>query len=80
MSTITIDSSGRVVFLWDDRLRALFDLGEASICRASHVEPTPEAKWTADLSPVGGPVLGPYDLRCDALAAEAEWLERNILT
>ena len=55
-------------------------LGAARTVRASHVEPAPGGGWTADLSPVGGPVLGPYPLRSAALAAEADWLTRNLLT
>jgi hypothetical protein len=30
------------------------------------------------MSPVGGPVLGPFRLRRDALAAEVAWLERKL--
>ena len=56
------------------------DIGEQTVARASHVEPADGGGWTADLSPVGGPVLGPYPLRSAALAAEAEWLTRNLLT
>jgi len=33
--------------------------------------------WTADMAPVGGPLLGPFKLRADALAAEREWLSRT---
>ena len=61
----------------------LIDAGEIGACttvRASHVEPAPGGGWTADLSPSGGPVLGPFPLRSGALAAEAEWLTRNLLT
>ncbi|MFH5806907.1 hypothetical protein [Alienimonas sp. DA493] len=55
-------------------------LGAASVVRASHVEPAPGGGWTADLSPVGGPTLGPFPLRSAALAAEADWLTRHRLT
>ena len=54
-------------------------LGPCSVTRASHVEPADDGGWTADLSPIGGPVLGPFPLRSAALAAEAEWLVRNRL-
>ncbi|QDT16549.1 hypothetical protein [Alienimonas californiensis] len=55
-------------------------LGAASVVRASHVEPAPGGGWTADLSPSGGPALGPFPLRSEALTAEADWLTRHRLT
>ena len=54
-------------------------LGSVSIQRGSHVEPNANGEWTADLSPVGGPVLGPFTKRSAALAAEVRWLERHWL-
>ena len=54
-------------------------LGSTQIMRASHVEPTPEGRWAADLRPVNGPMLGPFMLRSQALAAEQIWLEANWL-
>ena len=36
-------------------------------------------KWQADMGPVGGPILSPFDTRQEALAAEHKWLEANIL-
>lgn len=54
-------------------------LGLATIRRASHVEPTADGYWTADLSPVGGPVLGPYRKRAAALKAEIRWLNAHAL-
>ena len=37
------------------------------------------AKWWADLLPVGGPVLGPFDTNTEALNAEVAYLkEHNI--
>ena len=55
-------------------------LGQLSIRRGSHVEPTPDGQWQADLAPVSGPLLGPFSCRSDALAAEAAWLEANWLS
>ena len=52
-------------------------LGRLHIDRASHVEPDGEGRWRADLGPVGGPVIGPFDRRSEALAAEANWLARH---
>jgi len=54
--------------------------GQLLIRRGSHVEPTVEGNWTADLSPVGGPVLGPFSTRTEALNAEITWLGDNWLT
>lgn len=50
-------------------------LGRVTIRRGSHVEPNASGQWTADLSPVGGPVLGPFARRTEALDAERQWLE-----
>ena len=54
-------------------------LGLLKISRGSLVEPTSDGHWTADLSPVNGPVLGPYRSRREALAAERQWLEAHWL-
>lgn len=49
-------------------------LGALSIRRAGRVEPDAAGRWHADLSPCGGPTLGPFALRSEALAAELAWL------
>ncbi|MEZ5941200.1 MAG: hypothetical protein R3C18_07400 [Planctomycetaceae bacterium] len=56
------------------------EIGEASIRRGSHVEPMRDGRWTADLSPVHGPLLGPFPTRSEALDAEVEWLLEHWLT
>ncbi len=48
--------------------------GRPQIRRASHVEPDDKGRWTADLSPVDGPMLGPFDKRSEAIDAELEML------
>ena len=58
----------------------LTQLGRPKIHRGSHVEPSDAGRWTADLSPVDGPVLGPFDCRSQALAAEVRWLKEHWLT
>lgn len=66
----------------DGTIQAIYDeaidlstIGAVNIRRASHVEPATDGPgWTADLTPVGGPVLGPFAKRSAALAAEIEWL------
>ena len=57
----------------------LSELGRISITRASHVEANSVGKWIADLSPVDGPKLGPFERRTDALKAEVNWLRKNWL-
>ena len=54
-------------------VRALYS--EALDHRASTVEPDAAGCWWADLGPSGGPVLGPFGRRSEALAAEVRWLE-----
>ena len=77
--TIIITPSGNARHIYNDKLQELGDaLGSSTTKRASHVEPAGN-KWTADLSPVDGPVLGPYDTRAEALYWEVDYLEtRNI--
>jgi hypothetical protein len=70
---------GTVCFIYDERLD-LACLGPLQIRRASHVEPDEDGRWWSDLSPAAGPVLGPFERRSDALAAEAAWLESHVLT
>lgn len=79
MATIQIGTDGQMKFIWSDKLAPLFNDGRGTIRRASHVEPTAAGKWTADMAPVNGPVLGPYDTRGEALAAETKWIEENVL-
>lgn len=74
---VAIKPDGEVSFIYDDRLAGLLDEGEAVTRRASYVEPCGKG-WTADLVPVNGPVLGPFKLREDALAAERQWLLENL--
>ena len=64
--------------IYDEAL-PLSKLGKLTITRASHVEPNLVGKWNADLSPVAGPTLGPFENRTDALAAEVAWLRNNWL-
>lgn len=75
---LRIHKSGVVDAIHDDR----FDwrmLGDLKIKRASHVEPDENNNWWADLSPINGPVLGPFSMRNDALNAEIAWLHEHIL-
>lgn len=73
--TINIEQDGVIEFVWDDSLESLRDEGKARIVRASHVEPTEDGRWIADM--IGGPVLGSFSTRGEALAAEREWLKKH---
>ena len=75
---ICVDSQGVIRCLYDEALD-LTELGSLAIERGSHVEPTSEGAWLADLSPVNGPCLGPFQARSLALAAERAWLETHWL-
>ena len=75
---IVITPDGTMKCLYGEELD-LHALGQLEIQRGSHVEPTDDGQWTADLSPVNGPVLGPFPNRSEALDAEREWLEQNWL-
>lgn len=76
---ISADEQGRLTFIYSDELAELFGLGKSETKRASHVEPAGDNQWTADMAPVGGPVLGPFNCRQDALDAEHVWIETNVL-
>jgi hypothetical protein len=71
---LVVGPTGRVRALYTEELD-LAEFGSLVITRASHVEPGCDGRWSADLRPVGGPVLGPFDRRGQALDAEQAWLE-----
>ena len=75
---LVVQSGGTVHCLYGEELD-LPQLGRLAIARGSHVEPTATGEWTADMSPVTGPVLGPFPSRSDALTAERQWLEQHWL-
>lgn len=73
--TVRIRANGDMRFIWSDELAPLADSGVATTRRVSNVEQAgPGQGWTADMSPVDGPELGPFRLRRDALSAEQAWL------
>ena len=79
MSKILISDTGVVSFIYADELRGILKQGVSDIKRASTVEPDASGGWSADLSPVFGPILGSFETRSEALSAEVKWLENNRL-
>jgi len=76
---ILIDPSGGIRAIYSDDLAELLAEGRSTVRRASHVEPASGGGWTADMGPVDGPILGPYQTRTEALKAETDWLmEHNV--
>ena len=72
---LVITPGGELRFIYNDDLQPMLGLGSPNVTRASFVEPTADGQWTADMSPVGGGVLGPYRLRSEALADEVAYLK-----
>jgi hypothetical protein len=75
---LVVEPGGRVRCLYGEAVD-LAALGALTIRRASHVEPDAEGAWWADLAPLGGPRLGPFARRSQALDAEVAWLEEHWL-
>ena len=71
---VGVDGMARCIY---DEALDLREIGTLKITRASHVEPDRDGYWFADMGPVDGPVLGPYESRTEALGAEREWLARR---
>ena len=70
---LVVAADGVARCIYDEALD-LREIGTLKITRASHVEPDAEGYWWADMGPVGGPVLGAFRIRSEALGAEREWL------
>jgi hypothetical protein len=75
---LIVEPTGRVRALYTEEMD-LAALGRPEIRRASHLEPGLGGCWSADLRPIGGPVLGPFERRSQALEAEHAWLEAHWL-
>ncbi len=77
MTSLSISPDGRATCIYTEDID-LYAIGNVVITRASSVEPDKLGRWWADLSPVGGPILGPFRLRSEALAAEVVWLDQRL--
>ncbi len=75
---LVIAANGQVRGVFGEEID-LAALGPPRITRASHVEPDDDGRWFADLDPVGGPNLGPFERRSEALDEEVAWLNANWL-
>ena len=74
---LVVAAGGGVRCIYDEALD-LREIGKLQTTRASHVEPDRDGYWWADMGPVGGPVLGPYGSRSEALGAEREWVAARV--
>jgi len=76
---IKINPDGTAVMIYTEDIDVA-EIGDVrSITRVSTVEPTSGNQWAADMRPIGGPVIGTFNKRSDALTAEVNWIEENIL-
>ena len=75
-AVVHVDEQGRLSFVHRDELSPLLTLGTPDVRRASVVNWT-AAGWVSNLSPVCGPMLGPFPTRAGAVAAEVAWLEKT---
>jgi hypothetical protein len=73
---VGVDGMARCIY---DEALDLREIGKLQITRASHVEPDRDGFWWADMGPSGGPVLGPFGSRTEALQAERGWLVGQIV-
>lgn len=74
---LRVEPDGTIRMLYDERLD-LSPLGTPSIERASFVEPQ-DSSWVVDLAPSGGPILGAFSKRSEAIQAEIAWLDQHRL-
>jgi hypothetical protein len=84
MSAIAIDPEGTITAIYNDDDADLYEQGQASIARASHVEPI-LGGWHVELAePFAGAMdaveltARTFRLRAEALAAEVEYLTRKL--
>lgn len=72
---LSITPTGDVRCVYTEALN-LDQLGHSHIRRASYVEPGPDG-WCAEIE--GGPTLGPFPKRSEAIRAEVAWIEEHLL-
>jgi hypothetical protein len=75
---LSISSKGDIRGIYTDEF-PWRELGKPMVQRASNVEPDHLGLWWADLAVSGGPRIGPFARRADAIAVEVAWLEKHRL-
>ena len=75
---LVIDPRGTIRTIYTEEFD-LASLGPVEIRRASHVEPDDTVRWWVDLSPISGPMLGPFARRSLALQAETGWITAELI-
>jgi hypothetical protein len=77
---VTVSDDNITSFVHDDEMAAMLNgHGESLTVRATHCEPQANGNWAIDLGPSGGPVVFGFESKRDALFAEVQWLEQNVL-
>ena len=71
---VYVDEKGGLQFIYQEEIN-MEELGTSSIRRASDVEPTEHSQWFANLARSGGPALGPFKNRSEAIEAELIWIQ-----
>ena len=71
---VYVDPQGDLQFIYQEEIN-MEDLGASTIRRASEVEPIEDSQWCANLARLGGPMLGPFKNRSEAIEAELAWIE-----
>lgn len=77
--SVFILPDGTIRFIYDDSLKWLSSESNIFLKRASHIEANVndnKVEWFADLSPVNGPLLGPFASREESIEAEKHWLHK----
>ena len=75
-----MSSNGQTAANASDLVAAVRALNTLATPNGSALLVLPQGRWWADLSPVKGPKLGPFNQRRDALTAETKWLDEDWLT
>jgi hypothetical protein len=75
---LVVTSDGDIRFVYAETVD-IRSLGPTVIRRGSYVEPDAMGRWLVDLAPVGGPRVGPFVKRSEALEAEVAWLQEHWL-